>query len=273
MRNLFEFIWRNQFTLIFLILEVIGFFLLSSTNSFHQSKLYSASVAISGKVYSINQSYEQYIGLLAENEQLKNENAMLRERLFNTSNTLSPLNRDFETISATVIKSTFSWGNNFIIIDKGADEGVENEMGVLSSTGIVGRVVHVSSHYAAVMPILHSQSITSVQLKNNSYFGRCKWNQYDSQIAQMLDIPNHVKVTEGDTIITRGSNGVFPNGEIVGFVQSTSKDPSEGFQEIDFKLATDFQNLKTVYLIKNNNKTELDSLVQGVEEQYQWEEN
>lgn len=273
MRNLFEFIWRNQFTLIFLILEVIGFFLLSSTNSFHQSKLYSTSVAISGEIYSINQSYEQYIGLLEENEQLKSENAMLRERLFNIASIEEPLKKSYETIPATVIKSTFSWGNNFIIIDKGSDDGVNNEMGVLSSDGIVGRVVHVSSSYAAIMPILHSQSVTSVQLKNNNYFGRCKWNQFDSEVAQMLDIPNHVKVTEGDTIVTRGSNGIFPSGEIVGYVISTKKDPSEGFQEINFKLATNFQKLKAVYIIKNNNKAELDSLVQDVKDDFQWEEN
>jgi hypothetical protein len=53
---------------------------------------------------------------------------------------------------------------------------------------------------------------------------------------------------------------------MVGVVISASKDPSEGFQEINMKLSTNFQNLKTVYLIKNNFKSELDSLTNSINE-------
>lgn len=266
MRNLIEFLWKNQFTIIFLLLEVVGFFLLSSTNSFHQSKLYSASVAYSGKIYSINQSYLQYIGLQEENARLREENAILREELFTRPINKNLLNKTFETIPATVIMSTFNRGSNFIIINKGEQDGVKSEMGVISTSGIVGRVIHVSDKYAAIMPVLHSQSITSVRLKNQDYFGRCKWNQFDPEVAQMQDVPNHVAINKGDTIVTRGSHGLFPNGEMVGVVISASKDPSEGFQDINLKLSTNFQNLKTVYLIKNNFKSELDSLTNSINE-------
>lgn len=270
MRNLLEFIWKNQFTLIFFILEVIGFVLLTSTNNFHQSKLYQASVKFSGNIYAINQSYEQYLGLQEENELLRQENARLREELFTRPVTSSVLEKPFETISSTVIMSTYNKGNNFIIIDKGEKDGIATEMGAISSNGIVGRVVHTSHDYSAIMPLLHSQSITTVQLKNQKYFGRCRWNQFDPNVAQLLDIPNHVEVNEGDTIITRGSSGVFPHGEIVGFVISAEKDPSEGFQEIDLKLATNFTNLNTVYLIDNREKPQLDSLINTLD---QWDEN
>lgn len=270
MRNLLEFIWKNQFTLIFLLLEVVGFFMLSSTNHFHQSKLYSASVAISSKVYGFNQSYEQYLGLQEENDRLRSENAILREELYSRPYDHSDLSKTFETVTATVIASTFNKGNNFVLINKGRRDGITNEMGVLSISGIVGRVVHVSEKYSAIMPMLHSQSVTSVRLKSQDYFGRCKWNQFDPQVGQMLDIPNHVDVKEGDTVVTRGSNGLFPNNLMVGIVMTAEKDPSEGFQEINLKLSTNFQKLKTVYIIKNNFRQELDSLSNIVQE---WEGN
>jgi rod shape-determining protein MreC len=248
----------------------VGFFLLSSTNHFHQSKLYTASVNLSSKVYSINQSYEQYIGLQEENSRLRTENAELREELYSRPLNTSNLSKTFETITATVIMSTFNKGNNFVLINRGQRDGITNEMGVLSINGVVGRVIHVSEKYSAIMPMLHSQSVTSVRLKNQDYFGRCKWNQYDPDIAQMLDVPNHVDITAGDTVVTRGSNGLFPNNQMVGVVISAEKDPSEGFQEINLRLSTNFQNLKTVYVIKNNFRQELDSISNTVKA---WEGN
>lgn len=273
MRNLIEFVWRNQFTLIFFVLEIIGFFLLSSTNSFHQSKMHTASVAISGKIYGINKSYEQYIGLIDENNLLRQENALLRQRILNNGRNNKNSELHYHATTATVIKSTYNLGNNFIIIDKGYKQGVSAEMGVLSTSGIVGKVIHVSANFASIMPLLHSQSTTSVQLKKNGYFGRCRWNQLDPNTTQLLDIPNHVNVDIGDTVITRGAKGTFPSGEIVGFVSSTKKDPSEGFQEINITIATNFQNLKAVYLLKNNQKPELDSLLQHINQNFEWEED
>ena len=81
MRNFLQFIWNNQFTLLFFLLEFIGFALLTTNNGFHNSKIQTASTSISGNVADIRDSYAQYLGLKEENEKLLEENKRLKERI------------------------------------------------------------------------------------------------------------------------------------------------------------------------------------------------
>ena len=50
MRNLFLFLWKNQFTVLFVLIETIGFYLLVSNNSYQQSVVHVSGVQLSGKL-------------------------------------------------------------------------------------------------------------------------------------------------------------------------------------------------------------------------------
>lgn len=269
MRNLLLFIWKNQFTFLFFLLEIVGFALLATNNNYQRSKLHSTTVAISGTVYDMQDSYLKYIGLLDENSKLQEENAQLREDLFWKDLSMSPasatpLSKNYEIIPARAINSTYSEGNNFMIIDKGSLDGIKTEMGVIGPQGVVGVITHVSGNFSAIMPVIHSQSQVSCRLKQSDYFGICRWDGLDDRFIDLEDIPNQVAVEKGDTVITRGSNGIFPNGIIVGFAENSEKDESSGFQRIRVRLATNFRNVNSVYAIGNQRKSELDSLYREV---------
>jgi rod shape-determining protein MreC len=257
MRNFFLFIWNNQFTFLFFVLEFIGFALLTTNNGFHQSKLHSASASLSGNLAETRDSYTQYIGLKEENDNLQEENRRLRSLLTRPRRETDINLGSFRCASAHAINSTYSLGNNFIILDKGSEEGMELQQGVIGPEGVIGVISKVSAHYSTVLPLIHSQSMLSCKLAKNHYFGILHWDGRDDRFALLEDIPNHIDVLPGDSIVTRGASGVFPANLFVGTAVESEKDESSGFQTIQVRLATDFRKVYSVYVVQNESREEV----------------
>lgn len=267
MRNLLLFFWKYQFTFIFLLLEVVAFALLSSSNRFQSSKLHEFGVTMSGSIYSLQEGYNQYIGLRDENELLRQENARLREQVLDGGQqTQQVTHLGMRCIETQAISSTYHLGNNFVLINSGRKAGVERESAVIGPSGIVGLVHSVSDDYASVLPLLSSHAQVNARLQNTSYFGICRWNGQDDQFITLEDIPNHVQIDKGDTVVTRGSGGIYPPGLLIGLAESSEHDESSGFQKVRLRLATDFRKLHSLYVIVNEAKPQLDSLQQTLEE-------
>lgn len=261
MKNVFLFFWKNQFSILFILLEIIGFALLGSNSGFHQSQLHQTGVALSGNVYQIQHAYTQYLGLSDENAELREENADLLEQLINQPKRQS-VNRDgYKVIPVQAINSTHHLKNNFIVIRSGSVDGIKPASAVIGPSGIVGIVHSVSDHYSSILPLIHSSTNINARLQRTSYFGQCHWVGIDEEIMTLENIPNHVVVNPGDTILTRGGGGIFPSGLVLGFAESSEKNESSGFQEIQVKLATDFKKINTLFVIENTLKQELDSIM------------
>ena len=64
-----------------------------------------------------------------------------------------------------------------------------------------------------------------------------------------------MEVTEGDTIVTSGLSKIFPEGIVVGYVESVDKETAN-FLKIKVRLAVDFKRLSHVYVIDNDKKNE-----------------
>ena len=146
---------------------------------------------------------------------------------------------------------------NSITVNAGKNAGIENEMGVIGRDGVVGIICSVSDRYSVVMPIIHPDARISVKLAENGYFGSLSWNGRDVRVATFSEVPGYVEVNIGDEIVTSGFSAIFPEGILVGYVKSFEKDLSTDFYTIDVELSTDFNNIKYIYAIKNNNKNEI----------------
>ena len=266
MQNLILFFWRNHFTLLFVGLEVLAFSLLVSNNSFHQTKAHEWGVAMSGRLYSIQFAYTQYLGLSDENEALRNHNAGMMQLKLDKQTRTSDVFSGFQVTATEAINSTYHFDNNFIIINSGKLDGVEPASAVIGPNGAVGIVRSTSDHFASIIPLIHSNSGISARLKSNSYFGQCTWSGLNESVITLENIPNHVEINHGDTLVTRGSGGVFPADIIIGFAIDSEKNESSGFQEVSVQLATDFKNIHSLYIIKNEFKVELDSITNETRE-------
>ena len=158
MYNLIRFIQKHHFVLLFLVLEVLCILMLTYSQNFHRQKRINTTNDIVGRIYETGTSIGDYFRLGKINTELAEENAMLRRQLSVVTDTLTgfieEVNADtiYEFIPARVVNNTVNRPNNYIMINKGSADGIEKDMGVISSDGIVGIVSDVSLHYASVIP-------------------------------------------------------------------------------------------------------------------------
>jgi rod shape-determining protein MreC len=101
--------------------------------------------------------------------------------------------------------------------------------------------------------------MVSARIKSNGYFGPLSWNGDDTEYATLVDIPHHVKITPGDTVITSGFGGIFPEGHHIGVIEDFHL-KGGNYYVIRVKLSTDFRRLNYVQVIRNFAKNETDSL-------------
>jgi len=275
MRNLINFIYRYHVALLFLVLEVVGFSLLVSYNTYQGIRWFNWSGEFTGSIYNTYHDLTAYLSLKEANEQLAQENAALRSRLreayLSETANFNPVidsayQQHYEFIAAEVIQGSRNKRDNYLVLNKGSVHGIQPEMGVVGPNGVVGVVTEVSDHYATVMSLLHSQSQISSKLAKNEYFGLVSWNGLDYRHAQLNDIPAHVELVNGDTLVTRGASGIFPEGKVVGYVDTWQLNPSTNFYEIEMVPATNFARVYHVQVIRNLYKFEIDALNDNLEE-------
>ncbi|MGV3540621.1 MAG: rod shape-determining protein MreC [Rufibacter sp.] len=278
MRKLFLFFFRIRAFLVFLLLEGVSLYLLYRSNTYHNAAFYQSSNYYVGKVLEFQSEVSEYFHLKETNSTLAAENARLRaqltqlheqklddslgmvkDSLFLAPDTLStPALYTYRP--ARVINNSVRRLNNHLTLNIGSDAGVGPGMGVLTSTGVVGRVKAVSRNYATVTSLLHSQTLISVRLKRNRSLGSIKWDTRNAETASLHYIPLSEKVFKGDSVVTSGSGGIFPPGIMIGRVVSVRKELDKSFYTITVRLNVDFDKLAYVYVVENRRKPELDSL-------------
>lgn len=264
MRDLISFLINRHALLLFLFLELISFFLISRNNSFHRTSLLTSSNIVSGSVLNAFTNSSSYLSLGDVNKDLLEENARLKETIANLqSQEILPIdtmvtNDSLRYIikSARVINNSTQKMHNHISLNLGSKAGIKPEMGVLSDNGIVGVVKNVSPRFSTVMSLLNNDLRISGKIKKNDYAGGLKWDGRDPEIIALIDIPKHIHLLQGDTIVTSGYSSFFPEGHLIGTVSDFRVLDGTNFYEIDVKLATDYRNLSSVYIIKDKYKEE-----------------
>ena len=270
MYNLFRFIQKHHFVILFLVLEVLCVWLLTLTQGYHRQKRINTTNDIVGGVYETGTHIGDYFRLGKINHELAEENALLRRQLAATIDTTTGfqeiVNTDtvYNFIPARVINSTVNRPNNYILIDKGSADGIEKDMGVVSSNGIVGIVADVSPHYASVMSLLHSYSTISVRFKNDEeQIATLRWQNTNYRYGIVDGIPTHLRPKPGDTIVTSSYSYIFPENLMAGTVVELIKSPDGTLNQAKIKDVTDFASLKNVYVIQHTSLDELELLIQN----------
>ena len=272
MNKLLQILKRYDYVVVFMVLVVLSLVLMVRSTYYQGSRLTAWTNGIAGDWYRGVNSVSGYFGLKAENDRLAAENAMLRAQMaesyisytdsvFTVNDTV--YKQRYTYTEARVIKNSWTQQNNYIMINKGADHGVEPDMAVISPEGIVGIVVSTSRNFATIMPVLHSDSRNSVKVRRTGVSGSLVWDGIDYRYAQIVDITTAYQINEGDTIITSGQANDFPEGIPVGFVHSAEPNQGTGFYKVRIELATDFNKLDHVYIIDNRFREEQQQLAEA----------
>lgn len=269
MRNLFIFLRKHYFYFLFLLLEGIALILFFSYNEFQGSKLSVLSESISGSVNSSYNGISEYFSLRKTNKVLVEEMARLHSRLpdaFYKADTHmyyrndSLVRLEYKYISAKVISNTTGRRNNFLMINKGKIHGVENHMGVIIGNTIVGQVVSVSPHFSWIMSVLNKDSRVSAKFKKNNQLVNIEWSGGNYRTGDVKEIPKHVKIIVGDTIITSGNSDIFPEGLMVGTIKNYTIANDENFNYASLLFSTDFNSIGYVEVVVDMMRKEKEDL-------------
>lgn len=268
MRDLFRFLFRQRNNLLFLALMGISISLLINGNMHQRAQAISSSNAVVGQIYAWRNEITEFTDLRAVNQQLAKALAAERNKAHDlTGRVDSPRTvndsaraQHYRFITAQVINSTTQKERNYITLGSGSLAGIKPDMGVVGMTGLVGIVRDVSPHFALVTSVLGNEFRTSIQLKNTGHFGLLAWDTDDPATASLTDVANHVPLAPGDTVVTRGGDGIFPPGITVGTVMEVLNDPGSNYHDIKIHLCEDLTRTAYVHVVTDLLKAERDTL-------------
>ncbi len=261
--------FRNS--ILYFLLLGLSIIFLNSRSSFHQNYLEKYTLYFSKNFYKVSYVIKNYFNLKKINDKLLQENKILKDlQLKSNGLTLYPSSIKtkrrfpFKVRAANVIKNSFLNQRNILIIDKGYEDGIVSEMGVISDQGIIGIVKSVSKHYSNVISILNQDLKINVRLKNSSAFGALSWKGTNPNDFQIDDVVMNSSLLDGDTIITGGMSSYFPLGINLGRITNYEPDIKSGYYKINASLFEDPSQVYYVYVIDNNDIEDIRKLKQDI---------
>ena len=270
MRNLVLFFTKNYFIFLFLFLESVAIFLLIQNNNYQRASFINSSNAISGTIYETYTGFTEYFSLKNSNKQLAEENAKLRNLLKSSyANYLvtpelvkdSALKQQYSYIVAKVVNNSTNRKDNYLTLNRGSEQGIKKGMAVICGQGVVGIVKEVSANFSSVMSVLHSKVTVPASIKKYGETGLLIWGETnDYRFGEMKNIPSHLKLLKGDTILTSSYSSIFPAGILVGTIEQVTQITGNTFNNLKIRLSVDFGKISYVYIVNNVLKEEQENL-------------
>ncbi|HON19193.1 MAG TPA: rod shape-determining protein MreC [Salinivirgaceae bacterium] len=269
MRNLIRLIQQYHLIILFLVLEFFAFLILVTHNPYQRSEFTSFALSITGSLFEKIEKVHNYLNLAKNNERLARENAQLKNSLLLSfkSNQItykelrdSVLQRNWTFIDCNIIFNSTNKQQNILIVDRGTKHGVTQEMGIMTEKGVIGIIQTASLNYSNALSLLNTQVSISAKLKKTNHVGILRWDGSSTKYCYLYDLPNHLTINNGDTIVTSGYSTLFPPGVPIGFVEDFDSGENPNFFRIKVHLFEDFGSLSTAYIVKNHFKTEIEKL-------------
>ena len=260
MRNLLIFITKYNAFFLFLIFEFSSLAIYVKYNSFQKASFINSTNKVTGALYTqVNELYD-YLSLREINDSLANENARLRNQLKASFyvDTLGKRKVDdtiykqqYTFVVAKVINNSINRSNNYITIDRGSRQGIAKGMGVICSSGLVGKVVFVGEHLSIVQSLLHKDSRFSAMLATNKEIGYIEWSDdLDPHKGYLKDVSNNAQPKVGEQVVT-SEYSLFPAGIPIGKVSNLHTKAGGFALNMEVRLAVDFSKLQYVDVVIN----------------------
>ena len=255
---------------VFILLETAAIVMLNHNNSMQRLWTMRLSHGFMAKTWGFTQKVRGYFSLAGQNEELALENHRLREMIREyedaakaTDISLQSVTRDdgFVYTPAQIIKSGTNSQHNYLILDKGSEDGIVQNSGIISSKGVIGIVDAVSRHYSYAISFLNTEVNISSRLGGTGAVGPLAWDGKHTDGAILKEIPLQYRYSPGDTVYTSGYSVIFPPDIPLG----TAGDASiinGATNEITVNLFQDYTALKFVTIVRNTRAAEIEALEQ-----------
>ena len=162
----------------------------------------------------------------------------------------------FSYTAARIVQMTTNSQHNYFVIDKGYQDGIGANSGVITENGVVGIIDAVDKHFSYGRTFMNSNISVSARIGRNGIVAPMSWDGLHSDRAKLKDISVHLDTEAGDTVWTSGYSSLFPADIPLG-VTGESKVVNGAVNEINVKLFQDFSTLKFVTVVTNSGREEI----------------
>lgn len=266
---------RIFIAVVFILLEVAALLMLSHNNQLQRLWIARISHGFMARTWGTTQAISDYFSLKGQNDRLALENDSLQRIVRSyelAAKEADPASRPvmmdngFNYIPATIIKSSSNTQHNYLIIDKGSEDGVARNSGVITTNGVIGIVDAVSPHYSYAISFLNTELFISARLGESGAVGPLAWDGTSSDGAILKEIPLQFKFEPGDTVYTSGYSSIFPPDIPIG-VAGESKIINGATNEIKVRLFQNHKALKYVTVVGNARAEEIEAIENQEEQQ------
>ena len=210
---------------------------------------YKGLVNIREKYQELLPEVDRIDSLMTENIELRKQLEAMKEEL-----EIDYTINDYEFLNATVISRNISYWYNTITIDKGTYNGVEVDMVVVNSDGLIGKVVSTTTFTSDIKLLTTSDTNNKISVaissSNKKLYGLIKDYNYNNNSLEVEGISNTESVSIGDLVYTSGLGGVFPSGILIGKVSEITTDEYDLAKIINVKPIADFDDINYVAVLK-----------------------
>lgn len=217
----------------------------------HQAKEWIRSFG-RGKAELLNENkllrvkIEELRNEIQQNKNLQDENQELRDMLKLKSTS------KYRLIAAQLLARDVNGWWQMARIDKGADDGIQTDLPVISPEGLAGQIVSVSRNSSDVLFLTNPKVKIAARLARSDIFGivRGQGVSWEGDAKCRMDfIVKGADINRADEVVTSGLGGVYPADLVIGYVENVHVDPSGLFQYAEVIPAADFRLLDMVFVV------------------------
>ena len=267
--------------MLFVVLEVVALSHYARSNAYTQARLLSRSNQVVGGMQGAFTRVRHFCSLGSENRrlterivELEQELSLYREEMNSEQQRIiaqraSELPYYYKRARAS--SASIERSQNFIVIDKGARDGVGFDMALLSANGaMAGYIISINKNYSVAMSILHPAFQASGKLQNSpEYYGSVRGDGTDSRYVMMYELSKYADIHEGDKVVSTGFSDYFPPEIPIGEVESFELNETGTYYTVKVRLAADMRSLSNVILARSADYEELKGLEFKLKKRYQ----
>ena len=258
----------------FILLEVAALALLHASSTLQDIWLTRASHRTMAFLWGSGETVRTQFQMERLNRELQSENARLQERLrayerggAEQEELARMAEREADSYRytpATVVKMSRNRTRNYIILNKGSEDGIRPQSGIISDRGVVGIVEAVDKHFSYGLTLMNPEMSIGARLGSSDVVAPLTWDGRSTGRALVRNLPPHYEVAPGDTVRTSGYSSIFPPGVPIG-VTGGSRLVDGSTRQVEVTLFQDFAALRYVTVVENLERTEILSLIENTE--------
>lgn len=251
---------------VFVLLEGLSLYLLTHNAPLQKAWVARSSQRLMGTVWGATERVTDYFSLREANRELAQENHALQEQLTRAQEQLRSVRIDtlgtdtrpgFSMTFAEVVKLSRNTQHNYLVLNRGYADGIQEKSGIITPQGVVGIVDAVSEHHAFGLSFQNSDFSISARVGGEGATGLLVWDGIHSHGALLKEISLQTRYHPGDTVFTSGHSLMFPPDIPLGRA-GASRVVNGSTQEIDVTLFQDFSAVRYVTVVHNNSFDEIE---------------